>query len=173
MPALAASLQILIALAFLSIPLVRHLYGPAAQAAAEAELARQDIPAGVLEENKIRFDAGGHETAAPAAVAALLITAAALNLAGHPWGRPLTLVLMPLILVASVLILWSQLTAAKSVQAAFKRKGDPTLARVDVPALLKAAEDGFPRWVFSTLQNTRHTIAFAGSALALAAALLT
>ncbi|MFV2178136.1 hypothetical protein ACFHW2_04235 [Actinomadura sp. LOL_016] len=140
--AVAASrqpLQLLVAAAFVTIPMVRHRYGPAAKAAAEAELARQDVPTTVLEENGLKFDAGGHETAAPVAIAA---------------------------------ILYSQLTAATSVRAAFERKGDPTLPRIDVRAPLEAAEGAFPRWVMPTLQNIRHTIVFAGSAVALLAVTL-
>ena len=165
----AAILQLLVALAFLSIPLVRHLYGPAAKAAAEAELTRQDVPVTVLEENGLRFDAGGHETAVPAAVATVMVVIAALNLAGEHWGQTLTWVFQSLVLVGNCLILYSQLTAIRSVRAAFKRKGDPTLLRIDVPALLDAAGSAFPHWAMPTLQNIRHTVVFAGSLLALAA----
>lgn len=56
----------------------------------------------------------------------------------------------------------------RSVRAAFARKGDPVLARIDVPALLRSAEDAFPRWV-STLQKARHTVVFGGASLALVA----
>ncbi|MET7762289.1 hypothetical protein ABZS71_09680 [Streptomyces sp. NPDC005393] len=45
------------------------------------------------------------------------------------------------------------------------------LRRIDVPALIKAAENGFPSWVW-TLQNVRHTVVFAGSALVLAATVM-
>ncbi|OLT16054.1 hypothetical protein BJF79_18520 [Actinomadura sp. CNU-125] len=172
MPTLAAVLQLLVAVAFVSIPLVRHRYGPAAKAAAEAELARQDVPATVLEENGLKFDASGHETAAPVAIAAVMVAAASLNLAGHDWGRPLTWVFSSLVLLGNAVILYSQLTAAKSVRAAFVRKGDPALLRIDVPALLGAAEGAFPRWVMPNLQNIRHTIVFAGSAVALLAVTL-
>lgn len=165
----AAVLQLLIALAFVSIPLVRDRYGAAAQAAAEAELARQDVPITVLEDNDLRFDAGGHETAVPAAVAVIMAVLAVLNLLGNPWGQVLTWVFQLIVLVGNCLILYSQLTAATSVQAAFKRKKDPMLQRIDVPALLKAAESAFPTWVMPILQNIRHTVVFAGSALALAA----
>jgi hypothetical protein len=168
MTTIAAVLQLLIALAFVSIPLVRHRYGPSAQAAAEAELTRQGVPPTVLAENKLRFDAGGHETAVPASVAAVLAVVAAFNLAAHPWGLVLTWVFQSIVLAGNCVILYSQLTAAKSVQAAFARKGDPVLARIDVPALLEAAERGFPRWVFSTLQNARHAVVFGGSIGALA-----
>lgn len=163
----AAILQILIGLAFLTIPLVRHRYGPAAQAAAEAELERQGVPATVLTENKIRFDAGGHETAVPASVAAVMGALAVLNLTGSHLGLVLSWVFQSLVLVGGLLILHSQLTAATSVEKAFARKGDPVLQRIDVPALLDAAGKGFPDWVFSVLQNVRHAIGLGGSVLVL------
>ncbi|MEW2353595.1 hypothetical protein [Spirillospora sp. NPDC029432] len=172
MTTIAAAMQLLIAVAFVTIPLVRHRYGPAAQAAAERELARQGVPARVLAENGLRFDAGGHETAAPAAVALIMTVLAALNLAGNHWGEVLSWVFMPLVLAGNCVILYSQLTAAKSVRAAFARKGDPMLERVDVPAFLKASEAGFPRWVFPILQNVRHTAVFGGAAVALLATAL-
>ncbi|GAT70413.1 hypothetical protein PS9374_06095 [Planomonospora sphaerica] len=172
MSVFTAVMQSLVAAAFLSIPLVRHRYGAVAMAGAQAELARQGVRTTVLAENGMRFDAGGHETAAPAAVAAVMAALAALNLSGGDWARPLTWIFQSLVLVANGLILYSQLTAAKSVQAAFRRKGDPALARIDVPALLKAAEDGFPAWTW-TLQNLRHTVVFGASVLALTATALT
>ncbi|MFJ8645163.1 hypothetical protein ACIRNI_03450 [Streptomyces sp. NPDC093546] len=47
-----------------------------------------------------------------------------------------------------------------------------TSARIDVPALLKAAEAGFPAWTW-TLQTVRHVTVFGASALALAALAVT
>lgn len=105
------------------------------------------------------------------AFAAASLVTAALNLAGNPLGTTLTWIFSTLALLANVLILQSQLGAAKSVRAAFQRKGDPELLRVDVPAFLKAAEGAFPAWT-RTLQNVRHTLVFAGSARALTAAAL-
>lgn len=61
--------------------------------------------------------------------------------------------------------------AERIVRAAFRRKRGPELLRVDVPAFLAAAEGAFPAWT-RTLQNVRHTVVFAGSALALTAAAL-
>jgi hypothetical protein len=168
MNAFVAALQLLVATAFLSIPLVRHRYGPTAMAGAEAELERQGVRTTVLTENGMRFDAGGHETAIPASVAAIMATVAALNLSGGPWAETLTWVFQSIVLVGNCLILHSQLTAVKSVQSAFARKGDPMLARIDVPALLKAAENGFPSWV-GALQNVRHAVVFGASILALTA----
>ena len=167
----AAVAQILVATAFLSIPLLRHRFGAVAKAAAVTGLRRQGIRPEVLEENKLRFDASGHEWWAPGSFALVNIAAATLNLAGNPWGTTLTWVFSSIALLANIAILQSQLGAVKSVQAAFRRKGDAELLRVDVPAFLKAAEGAFPAWT-RTLQNVRHTAVFAGSALALTAAAL-
>lgn len=171
MNTLAAVAQILVAAAFLSIPLLRNRFGAVAKAAAVGELQHQGIRPAVLEENKLRFDASGHEWWAPGLFAAASLTAAALNLAANPLGTTLTWIFSTLAFLANILILQSQLGAVKSVRAAFRRKGDPELLRVDVPAFLKAAEGAFPAWT-RTLQNVRHTVVFAGSALALTAAAL-
>ncbi|MFE6711508.1 hypothetical protein [Streptomyces sp. NPDC057695] len=168
---LAAAAQILVAAAFVSIPLLRHRFGAVAKAAAVAELERQGVRPAVLEENGLRFDASGHEWWAPGAFGAASLTAAVLNLAGSPWGTTLTWVFSTIAFLANIAILQSQLGAVKSVRAAFRRKGDAELLRVDVPAFLAAAEGAFPAWT-RTLQNVRHTVVFAGSALALTAAAL-
>ncbi|MGW1550132.1 hypothetical protein [Streptomyces sp. NPDC002346] len=171
MNSLAAVMQLLVAIAFISIPVVRHRFGPAAKAAAVAELRRQNVRPEVLEENKLRFDAGGHETAAPATVAAVMIGTAALNFAGAAPAQPLTWVFSSLVLLMNAGIVYSNLTAVKSVEAAFRRKGDPELARVEVAPFLQAAEDAFPRWVRAQTY-LRNTVVFAGSAIALIAVAL-
>ncbi|WP_194817020.1 hypothetical protein [Nocardia sp. XZ_19_385] len=165
----AAIAQILIALAFVSIPLVRHRYGADAQVAAEKELARQGVRPEVLRENGLRFDASGHETWAPVTFAALMVVAAGLNLTAAGWAEPISWVFQIVILLANVLIVYSNLTAVSSVTAAFTKKGDPELARIDVKAFLDAADHGFPRWVMKQLTYARHTIVFGGSLLVLIA----
>ncbi|WUH98718.1 hypothetical protein OHR68_35240 [Spirillospora sp. NBC_00431] len=172
MNVLAAVMQLLVAVAFVSIPVVRHHFGPAAKAAAVAELRRQNVRPGVLEENKLRFDASGHETAAPATVAAVMIATAALNLIDADLARPLTWVFSSLIIVMNAGIVYSNRTAVKSVQTAFRRKNDPELARVEVAPFLKAAENAFPRWT-RTQTHIRNTTVFTGSAIALLATTLT
>ncbi|MFD0891895.1 hypothetical protein ACFQ08_45700, partial [Streptosporangium algeriense] len=161
-------MQLLVAVAFVSIPVVRHRYGPAAKAAAVAELRRQNVRPEVLEENKLRFDAGGHETAAPVTVAAVMVGAAALNLAAAAAAPLMTWIFSSLVIVMNAAIVYSNLTAVRSVEAAFRRKGDPELARVEVAPFLKAAEDAFPRWVRAQTW-LRNTTVFAGSAIALLA----
>lgn len=122
----------------------------------------------MLEENKLRFDAGGHETAAPATVAAIMTATAALNLAGNDLAQLMTWIFSSLVILLNAGIVYSNLTVVKSVQAAFHRKGDPELARVEVAPFLKAAQDAFPRWVRAQTY-LRNTVVFAGSAIALLA----
>ncbi|MCO6010088.1 hypothetical protein NE236_34490 [Actinoallomurus purpureus] len=165
---LAAVMQLLVAVAFVSIPVVRHRYGAAAKAAAVAELRRQNVRPEVLEENKLRFDAGGHETAAPATVAAIMAATAALNFADTGLAPLMTWIFSSLTLLMNAGIVYSNLTAVKSVRAAFRRKGDPELARVEVTPFLKAAENAFPHWVRAQTY-IRNTVVFAGSAIALVA----
>ncbi|MFI0405974.1 hypothetical protein [Actinomadura sp. 3N508] len=171
MNVLAAAMQLLVAVAFVSIPVVRHRFGPAAKAAAVAELRRQNVRPEVLEENRLRFDASGHETAAPATVAAIMTAVAVLNLAGADLARPLTWVFSSLVILMNLGIVYSNLTAVRSVTAAFRRKNDPELARVEVAPFLKAAENAFPGWVRAQTY-VRNTTVFAGSAIALLAVTL-
>ncbi|GAA3765143.1 hypothetical protein GCM10022225_58990 [Plantactinospora mayteni] len=168
MNTLAAVMQLLVAVAFVSIPVVRHRFGPVAKAAAEAELRRQNVRPEVLAENKIRFDASGHETAAPVTVAAVMTATAALNLVGADLAQLLTWIFSSLVVLMNVAIIYSNLTAVKSVQAAFRRKGDPELTRVEVAPFLRAAEGAFPRWV-RVQTYLRNTVVFGGSAVALVA----
>ncbi|MFH8978604.1 hypothetical protein [Streptomyces sp. NPDC017890] len=168
---LAAVMQLLVAAAFVSIPVVRHRFGPAAKAAAVAELRRQNVRPEVLEENNLRFDAGGHETAVPVAVAAVMTATAAVNFAGAAPAQPLTWIFSSLVLLMNAVIVYSNLTAVRSVEAAFRRKEDPELARVDVGPFLQAAQDAFPHWVRAQTY-LRNTVVFGGSTVALVAVTL-
>src|SRR5690349_11217192 len=117
MSTFVAAMQLTVAAAFVSIPLVRHRYGAAATAGAEAHLRSQGVPPTVLADNGMRFDAGGHETAAPVGVAAVMALLAGLHLAASSWAGPLTWVLQSLVLLGNGVILVSQLTAERSVRA--------------------------------------------------------
>jgi hypothetical protein len=163
MTGLAAALQVLIGLAFVSIPVVRRRYGPAAKAAAEAEVERQGIPPEVLADHGIDFDERGIETLVPVAVAVAMTILAGLNFSAASLGETLTWIVQPLVLVLNAAILYSQVTATKSVTAYFAKTGDEALQRIDVKAMLGASEKAFPSWVFPRLLIVRHTIAFAGS----------
>lgn len=171
MNVLLATIDLLIAAAFVSMPIVRNRYGAAAMATAESELARQGVRTTALTENGMRFDASGHESAAPLSVAAIMIALAGVNLADLAVARPLNWVLLTLVLLGNAVIVYSNHTAVRSVRAAFGRKGDPELIRIDVPALLAAAESGFPAWTW-TLQKLRNITVFGGTILGLAALVL-
>ncbi|MFJ1455599.1 hypothetical protein [Nocardia sp. N2S4-5] len=167
MNAVIAAVEVIAAAAFLSMPIVRNRYGTAAMAQAEGELARQGVRTTALRENGMRFDASGHEWWAPGGIAALLVLAAGLGLAGFGWMRPVNWVVLSLLFLGNCAIVYSNLTAERSVRAAFGRKNDPELARIDVPALLRIAESGFPRWTW-TLQTVRNTLVLGGALLGLA-----
>ncbi|MCX0271557.1 hypothetical protein NLM24_12735 [Nocardia zapadnayensis] len=164
MNAAIAAIELTAAAAFVSMPIARHRYGTAAMVGAEAELARQGVRTTALRENGMRFDASGHEWWAPGGVATLLVLVAGLNLAGFDWMRPVNWVVLSLLLLGNSIIVYSNLTAVQSVQAAFRRKNDPELARIDVPTLLEVAESGFPSWTW-TLQKARNLVVFTGTAL--------
>ncbi|NEW42131.1 hypothetical protein GV794_09600 [Nocardia cyriacigeorgica] len=166
MNAFVAVMALAIAAAFLSMPIVRNRYGRGAMVQAQSELARQGVRTTALSEHGMRFDASGHESAAPISIAAILIALAGANLAGADWVRPVNWAVLILVLLGNAVIVYSNLTAVRSVQAAFERKGDPELARIDVPALLKAAEAGFPAWTW-TLQNVRNVVVFGAALLGL------
>lgn len=166
MNALFAAIDITVAAAFLTMPFVRNRYGTPAMASAQAELARQGVRTTALHENGMRFDASGHEWWAPSGFATLMVVLAGINLADLSWARPLNWVVLTLVLLANCVIVYSNLTAEQSVRAAFTRKNDPELTRIDVPALLKAARDGFPAWTW-TLQTVRNTLVFGGTILGL------
>lgn len=167
----AAVLASVVAAAFVSMPLVRHRYGAAAMASAQRELTRQRVRTSALAEHGMRFDASGHESAAPLGIAAMLLVVAGVNLAGSSWAGAVSVVVFTLVLLGNSVIVYSNLTAAKSVRAAFARKNDPELLRVDVPALLAAAEAGFPGWTW-TLQKLRNAAVFGAAALGIAVTLL-
>ena len=161
---LAATLQLLAAVAFLIYAAVVLVYGADAQAAAEAEVARQGLPADVLAQNGVRFDEGGAATMFPVAVALGLATLALLNLAGSRVGRVLSWIFQPIALVAEVLILVSQLSVARVLESTFERSGDATLRSIDVQALIDAAQQASPAWL--------PYVVFARSALATLGSLL-
>ncbi|MFI2234484.1 hypothetical protein [Nocardia testacea] len=166
-----AALALIVAAAFVSMPLVRHRYGAAAMASAQRELARQRVRTTALAEQGMRFDASGHEWAAPVGIAAVLLAVAGVNLAGPGWAGTVSVVVFALVLLGNAVIVYSNLTAVRSVRAAFARKNDPELLRVDVPALLAAAEAGFPGWTW-TLQKLRNVAVFGAAALGMVVTLL-
>jgi hypothetical protein len=161
---LAAVLQLLLAATFLIMPTVAFLYGARAQAAAEAEVVRQGVPADVLARNHVNFGEGAAGLVVAVAIALGLVALAALNLAGNPAGRIGSWILQPLLLVAGALILSRQVFTARFLTAAFRSSGDAALAGINVKAFVDAATDAYPAW-FPYVVGARFGLATLGSLL--------
>lgn len=162
----AAMLQLLVALAFVSVPILGAVYGADVQAAAEAEVVRQGHAADALAKINVRFDESGVATVIPVAIALSLATVALLNLAGKRVGWILSWIFQPLVLVGNFAIMVSQMSAAQALKSAFQSSGDATLRNIDAQAVLDAAGSAYPGWL-PVLVNTRFVVVTFGSALVL------
>jgi hypothetical protein len=160
----AATLQLLQAVAFLVQSLLAYRHGANAQRAAEAEVAKQGLPAEVLAQNGVRFSESGAELVLPVAIVACLATLASLNLAGVEVGRISTWILQPIFLVAAGFVTANQVFAVRFLRSAFDKSGDPTLQGINVPAFVDAAMGAFPAW-FRYLVVARFALVTVGSGL--------
>jgi hypothetical protein len=142
----AATLQLLTVLPFLLGTFVVLVYGAGAQAAAEAEVARQGLPAAVLARHGVTF--AGSETLA-IVLALILVALASLNLAGKRTGRILSWVFQSILFVMGAVIIPGQLFTTQFLKSSFMDSGDPMLARIDVPALVGAVTHVMPGWLSS------------------------
>jgi hypothetical protein len=140
----AATLQLLTVIPFLLGTFVVLRYGADAQAAAKAQMVRQGLPAGLLDEQGINF--GGSETLAIVLVL-ILAALALLNLAGKRGGQILSWIFQPILLAMGVIIIPAQLFTARFLESSFTNSGDPVLARIDVHALTDAAAHVMPSWL--------------------------
>jgi hypothetical protein len=161
---LAVLLQLLLAATFVIMPTLAFLYGARAQAAAEAQVARQGFPAAVLARNHVHFGEGAVGLLLAVAIALGLVVLAVLNLAGNPAGRIGSWILQPLLLIAGGLILSRQVFTARFLASAFRSSGDPTLAGIDVKAFVDAAAGAYPAG-FPYVVGARFVLATPGSLL--------
>ncbi|WP_283135832.1 hypothetical protein [Rhizohabitans arisaemae] len=141
---IASTLWFLLAATFLIIPVIAYRYGDAAQRAAEAELARQRFPAEILAKHGVKFRESALETLFPFGIAVCVTVLASLNLAGNEVGRIGSWILGPILLIGGGFITAGQVFAARAVESAFGKSGDPTLRDVDVRAMVGAAAAEFP-----------------------------
>ncbi|MEV6151917.1 hypothetical protein AB0L53_16380 [Nonomuraea sp. NPDC052129] len=140
----AATLQLLTVVPFLLGTFSVLAYGAGAQAAAEAEIARQGLPTAILAQHGINF--GGSETLA-IVLALILASLALLNLAGKRAGRILSWIFQPILVALGVIIIPGQLFTAQFLKSSFKNSGNSMLARIDVQALIDAATHVMPGWL--------------------------
>jgi hypothetical protein len=143
----AAALQVLVALAWLSIPVVGLVYGSDVQAAGDAELVRQGLPADTLTRNGIPLGEAGGAIMIPAAIAAVLTVLAVLVFKGSRIGRIASFVVMPLVLLANAAVLASNASVVPTVEAVLRASADPAAHAVDVPAVLAAVGAAYPDWL--------------------------
>ncbi|MEV6874584.1 hypothetical protein [Amycolatopsis sp. NPDC051128] len=156
--------QLLTVLPFLLSIIVVWTFGTDAQAAAEAELTRQGLPTSLLPEHAVSFGSNTAETPLPAAIIAVLVVLALLNLAGRRAGQVLSWVFHPLLAVAGALIVPAQLFTATFLAASFRDSGDPVLRQVDVPKLVDAARAAMPSWL-PVVDGAKLVLTTAGSLL--------
>ncbi|WP_188188634.1 hypothetical protein [Nonomuraea sp. SYSU D8015] len=144
---LAAVLQLLTAVPFVLGTYVVLAHGARAQAAAEAEVARQGLPPSLLDQHGVSF--GNSTSELPFAVAIVLILAslALLNLNGKRLGRTLSWIFQPILFVAGAVIVPGQVFVAPLLESAFKSSGDPALARIDVVSLVDSTTQVMPGWL--------------------------
>ncbi|MFF3444248.1 hypothetical protein [Streptosporangium sp. NPDC002721] len=150
------TLQLLLALTYLLVPLAGHRYGSAAQQAADTEIQRQGRDRAVLVKNGLDFTAGTASVAVSMAIALGLAALAVLNLNGQPL---LTWILQPILLIAGGFITTAQVFVVRYVEAALRKSGTTD---IDAKALMRAAEAAFPRW-FRPLVLARFLLTTAGS----------
>ncbi|MEU0528947.1 hypothetical protein [Amycolatopsis tolypomycina] len=161
---LAVWIQLLTALSFVLSIIVVWTSGADAQAAAEAELARQGLPASLLAEHGVSFGSNTAETPLPAAIITVLVVLARLNLTGRRAGQVLSWVFHPLLAVAGALIVPAQLFTATFLATSFRDSGDPVLRQVDVPKLVDAAREAMPSWL-PVVDGAKLVLTTAGSLL--------
>lgn len=144
---IAAVLQLLTTVPFVLGTFVVLVHGARAQAAAEAEVARQGLPPSVLAEHGISFGDNTAELPFAIAIIAILGALALLNLYGRRLGRILSWVFQPILFVAGAALVPGQVFLVPLLESAFKSSGDPALARIDVPVLVDVVTQVMPGWL--------------------------
>jgi len=163
----AAGLQLLTALPFLLSIIVVWRYGAEAQAAVEAELTRQGVPTSVLAEHGISFGSNTAEIPIPVAIILVLVVLALLNLAGSRVGRTLSWIFHPILVVAGIVIIPGQVFTTSVLESSFRSSGDAVLQRINVSALVGAAERAMPGWL-PYVDGTKLVLTTLGSMLVIA-----
>jgi hypothetical protein len=162
--AAAAMLQAALAVTFLVIPIFAYHCGTDAQRAADAAARAQGCAAGVLGRHGVRFDERGAEMVLPIGIAAALAALAALNATGSDAGQPLSLVFQPILFVAGGAVTAGQVFPVRSTRLllAKAKADDAALRRLDVAAVIAAAQNAFPWWI-RPLIMARFLLVTAGS----------
>ncbi|MCP2327052.1 hypothetical protein HDA40_005559 [Hamadaea flava] len=156
---IAVVANLLIALAFLTIPLLGLVYGDDVQTAAEQEVVAQGLPVSVLADNELSFRESGVAIVFPVVIALGIALLGWWLRTGRPAARIVSLIVMPVVILANVAILISNASAVSALQTMFDRSNDADLRRLDAQALFDAALGAYPDWL-PVLTSTRNTVVF-------------
>jgi hypothetical protein len=156
------TLQFLLALAYLIVPLAGHRYSSAAQQAADTEIRRQGHSPTILVKHGLDFTASTASVMVSMAIALCMAALAVLNLGGQSL---LTWILQPILLIVGGFVTTSQVFVVRYVEVALRKSGT---THIDAKALIGAAEASFPGW-FRSLVVTRFLLTTAGSLVILLA----
>ncbi|MEV0829915.1 hypothetical protein [Nonomuraea rubra] len=160
----ASILQLLLAGTFFVIPVVGRRRGPAAQRAAESEVAGQGLPGAVLARHRIDFGASRASVVLAMSIGVCLAALALLNLSGSGTGRILSWIFQAVVLVLGCVIMPGEVFTTRYIKAAVRKSDDPDLRRLDVGAFVEAAVKVYPSW-FRGVIAARLVLATAGSLL--------
>lgn len=158
----ASILQLLLAGTFFLIPVVGRRHGPAAQTAAETEVARQGLPPALLARHRIDFGASRASVVIAMSIGLCLIALAWLNLSGIDTGRILSWIFQAVVFVLGCLIMPGEVFTTRFLEASARKSGDLELRGLNVKALVDAAVVAYPPW-FRTVVATRLVLATLGS----------
>ncbi|MEV6964989.1 hypothetical protein AB0M47_07715 [Hamadaea sp. NPDC051192] len=153
---IAVVANLLIALAFLTIPLLGLVYGDDVQTAAEQEVVAQGLPVSVLADNDLSFRESGVAIVFPVVIALGIALLGWWLRTGRPAARIVSLIVMPVVILGNVAILMSNASAVSALQTMFDRSNDADLRRLDAQALFDAALGAYPDWlpVLTAIRNT-------------------
>jgi hypothetical protein len=163
---LAAVQQIALAVLFFVISSVALVYGDAAQAAAERDVAAQgvDIDGETLRRSGAQFSESRVELLLPIGIGIVLIATAVLALIGGRVGVITTWVVEMLLLVVVGYVTYGQVFPAAFLKRPWATADDERLRRIDVERMIEAAGQEFPGWL-RPLQIARFGLATLGSLL--------
>ncbi|HEX6682870.1 MAG TPA: hypothetical protein VF062_08755 [Candidatus Limnocylindrales bacterium] len=161
---IVAAAHLLIGLAFLTVPLLGLLYGQEVQAAADAEVVRQGLPVSVLADNNLSFRESGIAIAIPVVIALALAALGLWMLTARRAARIVSLIVMPLIILANAAIVVSNASAVTALQTMFDQSNDANLSRLNAQSLFDATLAAYPDWL-PLLTNARNTVVFGCSLL--------
>jgi hypothetical protein len=166
---LAAIQQIALAVLFFVISSAAFVFGDAAQAAAQRDVAAQgiDIDGETLRASGAQFSESRVELLLPLGIGIVLIVTAVIALVGGRIGVVVTWIVEALLLVIVGYVTYGQVFPATFLKGPWARADDERLSRIDVDRMMIAAGRAFPAWL-RPLQFVRFALATFGSLLVMA-----